>query len=73
MDLKSYLDLCPRGEAKRLAREINDYPSNISLWKSGKKSIPVSKCLLLENITNGQVSRKELRPKDYEKYWPELR
>ncbi|MBI0164777.1 transcriptional regulator [Snodgrassella alvi] len=72
MDLKSYLDSRPRGEAKRLAMGVNDYPSNISLWKSGKKSIPVSKCLLLESLTNGEVSRKELRPKDYRKYWPEL-
>lgn len=72
MDLQTYLNNAPRGEAANLSRELNEHPSNLSAWKTGKKPIPPYKCVLLENITGGLVTRKELRPNDYEKHWPEL-
>ncbi|PIT22387.1 hypothetical protein BGI36_03455 [Snodgrassella communis] len=72
MDLKTYLESKPRGEAKRLADAIKDHPSNISLWKSGKKPVPPYKCSLMQLVTNGAVTRKDLRPFDYQKHWPEL-
>lgn len=72
MNLKEYLTNSPRGEAARIARAINDSKSNVSLWKDGKKSIPASKCKAIVAATNGQVTLKELKPKDWQKFWPEL-
>ena len=64
--------LIERGNAARLARKIGVLAPEISRWASGKRSVPVKWCLPIEHATGGEVTRKELRPNDWMRYWPEL-
>ena len=41
-------------------------------WKSGKRSVPVLRCVSIVNVSNGAVSLQELRPNDWQMIWPEL-
>lgn len=42
----------------------------VSQWKTN--GVPVSRCVAIELMTNGFVTRKDLRPDDWHVYWPEL-
>lgn len=61
------IDLVGLGE---LAKRIEASPSQLSNWRT--RGAPVDKCALIEQATDGQVTRKELRPDDWESIWPEL-
>lgn len=39
-------------------------------WKS--RGVPVERCYAIERATNGAVTRKDLRPDDWQEIWPEL-
>lgn len=41
-------------------------------WISGRRPIPIERCVAIERVTNGDVSRAELRPEDWARIWPEL-
>ena len=69
MKLKTYLETHTAAE---LARELNITPVLISQWKSGSRLVPIKQCVAIERITNGQVTRKQLRPDDYWDIWPEI-
>lgn len=42
----------------------------ISNWKS--REVPIEHCLDIERATNGKVTRRELRPDDFWRIWPDL-
>lgn len=50
------------GELSRLAREIREDLSTLSLWRSGWRRVPVEKCLKISRATGGYVSCQALRP-----------
>ncbi|WP_226020230.1 transcriptional regulator [Serratia symbiotica] len=72
MDLKKYIDNLDRGDAKKLATELGVSSSYLSQLASGRSSISPRRCVEIEKATNGQVSRQDLRPDDWESIWPEL-
>jgi DNA-binding transcriptional regulator YdaS (Cro superfamily) len=43
----------------------------ITNWKS-RGVVPVEHCTAIEKATNGAVTRKDLRPDDWQAIWPEL-
>lgn len=43
----------------------------ITNWKS-RGVVPVEHCTAIEVATNGSVTRKDLRPDDWHRHWPEL-
>jgi len=43
----------------------------VSHWKR-IGSVPVEYCARIEEATGGAVTRRELRPKDWQAIWPEL-
>jgi DNA-binding transcriptional regulator YdaS (Cro superfamily) len=43
----------------------------VSNWKD-RESVPIERCLAIERATNGKVTRRQLRPKDWRDIWPEL-
>lgn len=43
----------------------------IANWKASD-SVPVKHCAAIEIATRGAVTRKDLRPNDWQKIWPEL-
>lgn len=55
-----------------LAREIGVKPPTIRQWVTGDRPIPIERCVAIERATDGQVTRKDLRPDDWQLIWPEL-
>ena len=42
----------------------------IQQWR--KAGVPIEHCSDIEIATNGEVTRRELRPDDWQRIWPEL-
>ncbi|WP_041421213.1 transcriptional regulator [Sideroxydans lithotrophicus] len=55
-----------------LARILSVSAPTVSQWKSGIRPIPAERCVEIEQATSGQVTRKDLRPDDWQQIWPEL-
>ena len=55
-----------------LAKKLGVHASMVSQWKNGTRPIPLERVTDIEKSTNGMVSRKDLRPNDWHRYWPEL-
>ncbi len=70
MNLNNYLEV--HESAASLARKLNINPALISQYRSGTRSVPISRCFSIEKLTKGKVSRKDLRPNDWAQIWPEL-
>lgn len=62
---------CVNGQAA-LARLLGVAPPTIHQWAQGTRPVPPKKCVVVERITNGAVTRKDLRPNDWREIWPEL-
>jgi DNA-binding transcriptional regulator YdaS (Cro superfamily) len=70
MELKTYLETIE--SAAKLAVKLKVAPELISQWKTGRRPIPIERCFAIELETNSLVSRRDLRPNDWKKIWPEL-
>lgn len=71
MNLKSYISI-RHGKAKVLAYEIGVSPSFLSQMAAGDRSVSPEYAVAIEQATNGAVTRKDLRPNDFWKIWPDL-
>lgn len=60
------------GSASALARSIGVTPQAVCFWRDGLRGIPAERCAAIERATGGQVTRKDLRPNDWQEIWPEL-
>jgi DNA-binding transcriptional regulator YdaS (Cro superfamily) len=60
------------GSQSQLARQLQIAPQLVGQWAKGKRPVPISRCLPIEKATEGQVSRRDLRPDDWQTIWPEL-
>lgn len=72
MNLKTYLAEMSRGGPSAFAASIGVSLSYLSQLASGAASVSPARCVEIEQITNGAVSRRELRPDDWRLIWPEL-
>lgn len=54
------------------AKKIGAHQPDVSRWVSGKRAVPVSWCVPIEQATNGEVMRQKLRPDVCQRFWPEL-
>lgn len=70
MDINTYLNTVE--SAASLSRKLGISPVLISQWKSGTRPVPIERCPDIERATEGAVSRRDLRPDDWERIWPEL-
>jgi DNA-binding transcriptional regulator YdaS (Cro superfamily) len=50
------------GTQKALAEQIGVPPACVSQWVNGVRKVPASRCLAIEQATNGAVTRYELLP-----------
>lgn len=57
------------GQAE-LARRLGVSKAAVSQWLSGV--VPIERCVAIERATNGAVTRRQLRPDDWQEIWPEL-
>jgi DNA-binding transcriptional regulator YdaS (Cro superfamily) len=72
MDLKMYLADQERGGATRFAESLGVSISYLSQMAAGSAPISPARCVEIERATDGAVTRKDLRPDDWESIWPEL-
>lgn len=61
-----------RGNGKLLAEKLGISQSVLSQIAADSSSTSPARCVLIEQFTNGAVTRRELRPKDWLQIWPEL-
>lgn len=65
-----------RGGISALARDLKVTPATVSQWCSKDRNqyrpVPIERCVEIERITEGAVTRKDLRPHDWHRIWPEL-
>lgn len=61
-----------RGRAAWLAGALGVQPPTVSDWCTEKKPVPEKRCVEIEHATHGAVTRKDLRPDDWQQIWPEL-
>ena len=54
-----------------LARLLGVSPAAVGNWKT-RGAIPIEHCVAIEQATGGEVTRRDLRPDDWQKIWPEL-
>lgn len=59
------------GGLSRLAEMVGVSPSTPFMWRT-RKRIPAEYCAAIENVTAGVVTRRDLRPDDWQRIWPEL-
>ncbi len=71
MNLPDYLSE-ERGRGAALASAVGVTQVMISQWAAGIKPVPPERCVSIERATNGAVTRRDLRPDDWARFWPEL-
>lgn len=72
MKLSEYLEAQERGAKTKLALQIGAHMPDVSDWSNGKRPVPIHRCTAIEEATDGAVSRRDLRPDDWQLIWPEL-
>ena len=53
-----------------LATRLGVTRSAMNQWR--KNGIPIKQCVVLEKMSDGTISRREMRKDDYAEIWPEL-
>ncbi|MES2787642.1 MAG: YdaS family helix-turn-helix protein [Pseudomonadota bacterium] len=71
MDIQSYL-LKSATSQSCFARLIGVRPAVLYQWIKGIRPIPIARCLAIEEATKGEVSRRDLRPRDWQDIWPDI-
>ena len=64
------------GNQAALARALRITPVTVGQWlkpeqRTGRQ-VPPKQCVRIEKLTDGQVTRRALRPDDWQDIWPEL-
>lgn len=72
MNLREYLDSLPRGGTTELAKALNISTSYLTQLAAGTSPRSPERCVEIEQATGGQVTRRDLRPDDWQRIWPEL-
>lgn len=60
MTLAEYLR--PRGSTRRLALQLGVAPQLVTQWSTGARQVPAERCLVIERVTEGDVTCEEMRP-----------
>lgn len=71
---REYLDGLPHGGIALLARQLGIhtvYLSQLASRQDGRLPSP-QLCVRIEQVTDGAVTRRDLRPGDWHLIWPEL-
>lgn len=71
MNLQDWLKQ-EHGRQAALARHLGIKPPQVADWISRDKPIPLVHMAAIESYTAGQVTRRDMRPNDWQRIWPEL-
>ncbi|MGY6273483.1 YdaS family helix-turn-helix protein [Achromobacter denitrificans] len=72
MDLNNYLNRGGAISAAALARSVGVSPALVYQWRTDRRPVPVEHCASIELATAGAVTRRDLRPEDWQRIWPEM-
>ncbi len=61
-----------RGRAADLAAALGVPASFVTKMAGGERPVPIAHMAKIEEITQGAVTRRDLRPDDWQDIWPEL-
>lgn len=73
MDFKKYFFALSIEGRQVFAKKVNSTVGHLTNCAYGYAPMNTAVCVSVEDETFGIVSRKELRPQDYERHWPDLR
>lgn len=60
------------GSQTALAAVLGVSKGAVSQWKDEDRRVPAAHCVAIERETKGAVTRRDLRPDDWQSIWPEL-
>ncbi len=60
------------GGLSKLASMVGVSAPTMYEWKTSARPVPIARCLSIEQATKGEVTRRDLRPNDWQHIWPEL-
>lgn len=60
------------GGVGKLAHAVGVVQGAVSNWKARGGLVPAEHCAAVEQAAGGIVTRRDLRPNDWQKIWPEL-
>jgi DNA-binding transcriptional regulator YdaS (Cro superfamily) len=60
------------GNMSSLAAKLGVTKAAVWQWKKDGRKVPLEHCVSIERATKGTVTRRELRPDDWQDIWPEL-
>ena len=63
-ELKHYFENHPEISQKQLAEKLGVTPEFVSMLVAGKRTGSIEKCILIEELTNGEVTVEDLRPQN---------
>lgn len=72
MTLKEYLDSLPIGDEQKFAISLGVHKTYLSNLKSTRFPTSPKISVKIEELTQGAVTRRDLRPDDYWEIWPDL-
>ena len=55
-----------------LSRLLDVTAAAVNQWVKGLRPVPPKHCVAIERVTEGTVTRRDLRPHDWHLIWPEL-
>lgn len=61
------------GGLTAMANLLDVKAPTVSQWKTGDRPVPIQFCKKIQAATNNKVTCKDLRPKDWQDIWPELK
>ena len=64
MKLKHYFEKHPEISQKQLAEKLGVTPEFVSMLVAGTRTGSIEKCILIEELTNGEVTVEDLRPQN---------
>lgn len=72
MTLSDFFKTQGIGSQIKMSEALGIAAPYLSMYATGKRQVPVIVCVDIERYTGGKVSRRDLRPNDFQKIWPEL-
>ena len=60
------------GGQTKLALAIGVRQQHVWNWMNRRDAVPPEFCTAIERATEGKVTRRDLRPDDWHRIWPEL-
>ena len=71
-ELLAYINKCTDVQREALAANCKTSINYLRKAISTRQLLGPVLCVLIERATGGQVTRKDLRPNDWQDIWPEL-